>query len=190
MSGSGLKADPFSGFPGVRISFFKTKPITEIPCEKTFWFSFFSVHPCQKQKSGEGYQSSHTFSLVEPKVVDVNPFGLAGSSRRANACRPHLRVQNQSLLPSCFCISSSSPPSTYCLPPKNVSTVFPTSPSLIMLVHTCPPGPCRRAPASPSPFNLTTITYKYFKVPASFFGNSYSVRQMLDCLPSTWQALD
>ena len=46
-----------------------------------------------------------------------------------------IRVQNLSLLPSCFCISSSSPPSTYCLPPKNVSTVFPTSPSLIMLVH-------------------------------------------------------
>ena len=46
---------------------------------------------------------------------------------------------------------------------------------------TCPPGPLS--------FQLDS-NYLCFKVPACFLGRSYSARQMLDCLPSTWQALD
>ena len=144
-------------------------------------------------KVREGYKSSHiVFSLAEPKVVDVNTFGLPGSSRRANTCRPHLEdyksPKSQSfalLLLYLFQLAT-----IYLLPTSQKCLHSVSNQPISYHASTCPPGPCRRAPASPSPFNLTTITYKYFKVPASFFGNSYSVRQMLDCLPSTWQALD
>ena len=88
---------------------------------KRIWFFYFlgeillKLQPqSHKQKISltkvrEGYKSSHiVFSLAEPKVVDVNTFGLPGSSRRANACRPHFwRVQTQSLLSSYSCHASS-----------------------------------------------------------------------------------